>query len=210
MNKLVWNMRYPPTAGPDARGRPAGISPLVPPGAYQVRLTVDGQTFTESFELLKDPRVSATEEDLKAQFDLLVQVRDKLVENNTGLSRLRSVRNQIDEWVGRAGDEASRDVLSTTVQAIKDKLWPIEDQLASVHEPYAQTVPPVRLDAKLMALSQVVATGDFAPTQGQLGVYDELSGLVDHHLQELQQIIDQDVSGFVEQLNELGVPAIAP
>ncbi len=210
MNKLVWNMRYPPTAGPDARGRPAGISPLVPPGTYQVRLTVDGQTFTESFELLKDPRVSATKEDLTAQFDLLVQVRDKLVDNNTGLSRLRSVRSQVDEWVGRAGGEASRDVLSTAAQAIKDKLWPIEDQLASVHEPYAQTVPPVRLDAKLMALSQVVAAGDFGPTQGQLGVYDELSGLVDHHLQELQQIIDQDVAGFVEQLNELGVPAIVP
>ena len=79
-----------------------------------------------------------------------------------------------------------------------------------MHEPHAQTVPPVRLDAKLMALSQVVASGDFAPTQGQLGVYDELSALVDGHLEELQQIIDEDVAGFVEQLNELGLPAIAP
>ena len=148
--------------------------------------------------------------DLKAQFDLLIQVRDKLVENNNGLHRLRSVRGQLDEWVGRAGDAGSRDVLSTAAQAIKDKLWPIEDQLASVHEPYAQTVPPVRLDAKLMALAQVTASGDFAPTQGQLGVYDELSGLVDNHLQELQQIIDEDVAGFVEQLNELGVPTITP
>ena len=198
------------TAGPDARGRPAGISPLVPPGTYQVRLSVEGQTFTESFELLKDPRVSATEEELKAQFDLLVQVRDKLVENNTGLSRLRSVRGQIDEWVGRAGDAGSRDVLSAAAQAIKDKLWPIEDQLSSVHEPYAQVVPPVRLDAKLMALAQVTASGDFGPTQGQLGVYGELSELVDNHLEELQKIIDEDVAGFVEQLNELGVSVIAP
>ena len=209
MNKLVWNMRYPPTAGPDARGRPAGISPLVPPGTYQVRLTVDGQTFTDSFELLKDPRVSATEEDLKAQFDLLVQVRDKLVENNTGLSRLRSVRNQIDEWWAAPETRHPGTFCPPPSRPSRTSYGPLKTSL----HPSTNLTPRLCLQCALTPSSWHCHRWwppRLAPTQGQLGVYDELSGLVDHHLQELQQIIDQDVSGFVEQLNELGVPAIAP
>ena len=70
-------------------------------------------------------------------------------------------------------------------------------------------MPPVRLDAKLMALSQVVASGDFGPTQGQLGVIDELSKLVDDNLETLQYVIDNDVAAFIEQVSELGLPTIS-
>ncbi len=35
-------------------------APRVPPGTYQVRLTVSGRTLTQAFEIVKDPRVQAT------------------------------------------------------------------------------------------------------------------------------------------------------
>ncbi len=209
MNRFMWNMRYPATSGPDARGRPAGISPLAPTGAYKVELTVDGQTLTENFDLLRDPRISATDEDLQAQFDLMIEIRNKLVDNNDGLSRLRSVRSQINDWIDHTTDQATKDALTKSGDQIEKKLCAIEDQLTSVHEPNAQTVPPVRLDAKLMALSQVVASGDFGPTQGQLGVIDELSKLVDDNLETLQYVIDNDVAAFIEQVSELGLPPIS-
>ena len=59
MNRFVWNMRYP-----DATSFPGLImwagsvtGPLHRPGAYQVRLTVDGKSQTQSFAIKKDPRL---------------------------------------------------------------------------------------------------------------------------------------------------------
>jgi hypothetical protein len=69
-------------------------------------------------------------------------------------------------------------------------------------------VVPTRLSAKLVALSQVIASGDYAPTNGQSGVFDELSAQLDGHLKRLQDVIDTDVAGFIETLSELGLPAV--
>ena len=62
-NRFVWNLRGPDaTKLPDNKGRGGTIemlaAPRVPPGAYQVRLTVGGRTLTQPFEVVKDPRVA--------------------------------------------------------------------------------------------------------------------------------------------------------
>ncbi len=84
MNRFVWNMRYP-----DATTFPGIIlwagsmtGPLAAPGTYQVRLTVDGRTQTQSFAIKKDPRLDTTPEDYAKQLTLALQVRDKLSETN--------------------------------------------------------------------------------------------------------------------------------
>ena len=40
------------------------------PGKYQVRLTVDGKAQTQSFEVMKDPRLPTTPEDYAKQVTL--------------------------------------------------------------------------------------------------------------------------------------------
>ena len=39
--------------------------PRVVPGMYQVRLTVDGKTMTESFEVVPDPRITTVRPTLR-------------------------------------------------------------------------------------------------------------------------------------------------
>src|SRR5436190_4137756 len=41
--------------------------PKIVPGSYQAKLTVDGQTMTESFEVKPDPRLSTTSADYAKQ-----------------------------------------------------------------------------------------------------------------------------------------------
>ena len=72
LNRFVWDMRYP-----DAVRFPGMIlwagqttGPRVVPGSYQVKLTVDGQTMTESFEVKSDPRLTTTASDYAKQLDL--------------------------------------------------------------------------------------------------------------------------------------------
>ncbi len=48
--------------------------PLVPPGSYTVRLSVDGATYARAARVLRDPRVAATDSDLVAQYDLALRI----------------------------------------------------------------------------------------------------------------------------------------
>src|SRR2546429_958442 len=82
LNRFVWDMRYP-----DATRFPGMIlwagqttGPRVAPGTYQVKLTVDGQTMTETFEVKPDPRLTTTAADYARQLDLSLKIRDKLTE----------------------------------------------------------------------------------------------------------------------------------
>jgi photosystem II stability/assembly factor-like uncharacterized protein len=80
MHRFVWDIRYtaPPitqpgysmstAAGTDTPREPEGPQEL--PGEYQLRLTVDGKSYTQPFKLVMDPRVKTSTADLQKQFAL--------------------------------------------------------------------------------------------------------------------------------------------
>jgi hypothetical protein len=80
MHRFIWDVRYsaPPVtqpgysmstvAGRDVPREPEGPQAL--PGSYQLRLTANGQTYTQPFKLIMDPRVKTSPQDLEKQFAL--------------------------------------------------------------------------------------------------------------------------------------------
>ena len=99
MNRFVWNMRYPPRQQGARRQDHRGLSlvgPLASPGIYQVTLQVGDDSQTQTFRIVKDPRVEASQEDLDAQFQFLIQIRDKVSETHDGINQLRRVRQQVE------------------------------------------------------------------------------------------------------------------
>ena len=115
LNRFVWNLRY--TDAEQLPGDPftekSTTGALAPPGTYQVRLTVDGESQTESFELYVDPRVGSSQEDMQAQFELWQEVNAKLSETHRAVKRLRRARERVkamaetvaDQRGGRADNE---------------------------------------------------------------------------------------------------------
>ena len=67
-------------AGGDVPREPSGPQAL--PGPYQVRLTVDGKTYTQPFKLTMDPRVKTTPQDLEKQFSLELKLVQTLRQAN--------------------------------------------------------------------------------------------------------------------------------
>src|SRR4051794_3001795 len=103
LNRFEWDLRYADAVSFPGMVLWAGSvrGPLVVPGSYQVRLTVDGKTQTESFEVRKDPRVSTTPEQYTAQLQTAIQMRDKVSQTNQAVINIREVRDQIDELTER-------------------------------------------------------------------------------------------------------------
>jgi hypothetical protein len=67
LNKFVWDMRINRVTSVPKRP-PTAIAPIVPPGKYQAKLTVDGQEEIQEFEIFMNPKESYTQEQADAKF----------------------------------------------------------------------------------------------------------------------------------------------
>ncbi|MCH8206892.1 MAG: glycosyl hydrolase, partial [Chloroflexi bacterium] len=212
MNRFVWDLRYPDARNVEIEGaRDKGLAgPLAPPGTYEVRLTVGEETQSQSFEIMMDPRIAATQTDLEEQHAMLIRTRDKLSECHDAINRLMSVRRQVDEWVRRSEAHGGPESVSETATKLKDKLSVIEGeliQLKAVGD--LDTIShPARLNAKLAELTFVPSHADFGPTRQSHDVYEALSTQTDTQIQRLAEVIEQDLPVFVNLLHELEIPAI--
>src|SRR6185295_8892457 len=137
-NRFVWNMRYQESRkvkrGSTIEAGAPG--PLAPPGAYQVRLSIGDQTYTQPFELRKDPRTPAGQADLEAQFALLLQIRDKFSATAGAINQIRHLRRQAREWARRIAtrpeDQSRWSAVTEAANALRDQLIAIEEELIQV------------------------------------------------------------------------------
>jgi phage-related tail protein len=188
----------------------------VPPGTYQVQLTVGDRTYTRSCEVRKDPRISATQADLDAQFELLTRIRDKLSETHDAINQIRYIRQQVGEWVRRAkvqsDNPSAKETLTEAANALKEKLTAIEEELIQTRTRGTLDALnyPSRLNAKLAALTSVVVSADAAPTQQSYDVFHDLSARIDRQIERLQEVIETDVAALNSLIRTSGIQPILP
>jgi len=212
LNRFVWDYRYA-----DATRFPGMIlwagetrGPRCVPGTYKVKLTIDGKTMSESFEVKKDPRVAATNEDFARQFELSMKIRDKLSEINDAVTSIRDVRKQVDEFAKRVKDQPAAKPIELAAKALNGKLTDIEQELYQTKNQSSQDPLnyPIRLNNKLAALAGVVASADAAPTKQSYAVYDELARQIDEQLQKLRTVMSTDLNAFNKLAHDQDVPAV--
>ncbi len=94
LNRFVWDLTV---EGPNGAARGG---PIVVPGTYMARVTVDGVSHERSFQVLMDPRVAAdgvTVADLQAQFDLGIEVRTAIEDADATIERLQGAQERVAE-----------------------------------------------------------------------------------------------------------------
>ncbi len=168
MHRVVWNLRYPvpapiPGAAYDERP-PRGILAL--PGTYQVKLTVDGRTYTAPLTVKNDPRVHVTDADLKAQFDLATQLMADLERNHVAVNQILDLRDQLAGLQKRlAGDPQAQAIVSAAAD-LDRKADVIENVLYQSKAKTGEELLnyPTELNSKIAYLEDEVDFGDTAPT----------------------------------------------
>jgi hypothetical protein len=140
VNRFVWDMRIlRPTLVPKAvfnEGTKA--PPKVAPGAYQVRLTAGGQVYTQTVEVRPHPGGFATAQDLKAQYDLLKSIRERLSETHVAVLKIRDLRQQAKDLADRAERLGKGDALKRQAAMLADKLTVLEEKLKAQEAAAAQ------------------------------------------------------------------------
>jgi hypothetical protein len=104
VHRFVWDLHYPYPAGispdypisaapyntvPEPRG------PVVLPGRYTVRLSVNGQSFSQPLVVKMDPRVKTSVADLRLQFSLSKQLFDAMNRDPKKAGELESLYSML-------------------------------------------------------------------------------------------------------------------
>jgi hypothetical protein len=212
LNRFVWDTRYAEAArfpglilwSGELRG------PRAVPGTYQVRLTVDGQSYTQPFELKKDPRLRTTPEDFNRQFALLSKIRDKLTETHNAITQMREVRRQLDDLVKRIAEQPNAKTLADAGRALDARLRAVEEELYQTKNQSSQDPLnyPIRLNNKLAALGNIVASADAAPTEQSFTLYEELATKIDAQLRLFNQLMSNDLKAFNQLVRSNDIPAL--
>ena len=214
LNQFSWDMRYADAVTFRGlimwAGRTTG--PVAPPGRYQVRLTVDGQTVgTESFNLLKDPRTDATQADLDAQFEMLIQIRDALSAANNGVRTIRNVKYQMTDGGSKLTGRDSTN-FARAAEQFAARLSKVEEELYQVKNRSNQDPLnyPIRLNNEIAALSGHVGSAEGAPTQQARQVYDILKQRLDTQISALDAAMAEGLPAINAMLEKAGQAPIVP
>ncbi|HKS06013.1 MAG TPA: glycosyl hydrolase [Gemmatimonadaceae bacterium] len=210
-NTFSWDMRYPDASTFRGMILWAGNTrgPLALPGTYTVRLTAGGETQTQTFRLLADPRSKATAADLAAQFDFLIKIRDRVTAANDAVKTSRWIKYELEERQSKATGALARE-LQTMGRAFGDSLTSSEGEIYQIQNRSNQDPLnyPIKLNNKIAALNGVVASAPARPTKQSLDVYAELTALLDVQLGRSTATIARDLPRINDLLRRLGLPEI--
>ena len=172
---------------------------MAPIGAYQVSLKASGLEKSTSFELEMDPNLEGVSaEDLQKQFDLAIQIRDKVSQANEAVILIRKVRDQ----AGKIGNMDT--ATATELKGLLEKMRVIEEDLYQVRNQSGQDPLnfPIKLNNRLAALQRSVETGQARPTDAAYVVFEELSKELTGHLAKLDQVIKVDLKSLNDKLQQ--------
>lgn len=211
-NMFNWNMRYP-----DAKSFEGMIlwaasmaGPRAVPGIYKVKLTVGKDSQEQSFEILKDPRSDASQEELIAQFQFVREIQDKITETHQAIIDIRSMRQQMNHFRSLWKDDPQMKPLMEKADEIDKKISIIENELYQTKNRSGQDPLnfPIKLNNKLGSVGSGVNQGNYGPTKQSIQVKNELTNKIDQQLQQFQQVISTDLPAINRMVKEKGVEAI--
>ncbi len=214
MNRFVWDLRYerPPALrygytigaafGEDTEMLPQG--PLVLPGTYQVKLTVDGRSYTAPIEVKMDPRVKVTTLALRQQGTLEKQITDEMVRAFSVVKEVNNLREQLSKM---------RSSLKPADAPLGEELSALDKKAAELVE-VEQTYPPVgivsaaSINGSLASLLILVESADVAPTAQANEAFTTYERLLSQQIGKWDRLKTVDVANLNGELRRRGLSQI--
>jgi photosystem II stability/assembly factor-like uncharacterized protein len=214
LHRFVWDLRHEGArtirkARVDS-GDPK-VGPLVDPGTYTIRLTVDGKPHLTKVEVRLDSRQKDTADlPTKAQITLALKIRDELSTLTDAVEQLRSVRKQLlarDKLLG-----ADAKALGDASKALQKKLDALEEDL---HNPKAEVAYDIlaqkggaKLYSQLAWLFDLVKDTDGEPTQGIVELHEDHAKALKKGLARWVTLVEKDLAALNAQAKKLDVPGV--
>jgi photosystem II stability/assembly factor-like uncharacterized protein len=205
MNQFVWDMAY------DGAERLDGMilwwasldGPQAIPGSYKVSLKVNDQVLTQTFTIVADKRAESTLTEMQKQFDFIRDINKTIDKAHKSIKKIRNVRDQLSAFEAQYKEnEDVKDLLDKS-KILKEEFTKIEEALYQTKNRSNQDPLnfPIRLTNKLGHLNALVGMGDFAPTEQDIAVKDELTQKINEQLDAFNKLVSDEISAFNTAFN---------
>jgi hypothetical protein len=216
MHRFVWDLAYPM---PDVLSRDYPISaiyhntPLYPlgatvlPGAYRVKLTVNGKFYTQPLEIRMDPRVKTSPDDLRREFELDRKIADALHRDYLAVQQVRSLRSQMKALLAKNPNPE----ITKSIQDLETQAAGLEGNEGGYGTRFLATPEGrslSRLNTGLGTVLGALDSADAAPTTQQSAMFVEVEKALSEQLNTWGQLKSKDVTDVNAKLKQAGLPAI--
>lgn len=211
LNRFAWDGRHPAAERFDGMvlwGDEKLPGPRVVPGRYRATLSFAGESQTQEFEILPDPRSTTTAEQYRAQLNAARDVGAQLSAVHVRVGRLLELEKALAALAPRIKDQPA---LVSAVDALEKRRAAATEAL---HQPRLRSEQdplnyPVRLNNKLATLMFWISQGDYPPTDAQMALKDELFALAASANATADDVLGAGVDGLNAQLAKAGLTVLA-
>lgn len=198
-NTINWNLKSDPAKDFKGMilwwGSLAGATSV--PGDYKVKMDYRGQSWTEAFKILQDPRLTYSNSDMKQQQDFVNEINEKVSDAHGTIDQIKILRTKMSDFK----KEHESDLIADKISEIDSTMTAIEKNLYQTKNRSRQDPLnfPIKLTNKLAHLNSLVQLSDAPPTDQMYAVKKEMIDLIDIELKKFEQVKQTDIKA----LNEL-------
>ena len=198
LNRFVWDMRYPLPSTVPGRG-PTPIQPIAKPGRYQIRLTVDGESQTQAFQLAMNPHEPYTQEQADERFAFWMDLHQNVEECSQKVTEAVELREDVKERL-EAFKESGAD--AGAVQAAEEKAAAVieivnefEGSFIAMGRTLAEIINlPAKVFTKMIWLHNMMEVSEGPVSQPMREAYDRINAERD----AANQRYDTEIAGALE------------
>ncbi len=139
-----------------------------------------------------------------------MKTRALVVETHEAVTRIREIRQQVEDLAERLSKAGRGDKFQETAQSVSEALTTIEEKLYQTKLESNQdplNFPPM-LDNQILYLYGIVIGSEAKPTDGSYARYEELKAELAKHLSALEKVITTELADFNALVEEEAVPPV--
>jgi hypothetical protein len=209
-NTVTWDLRYANAVGIPGMilwgGNTTG--PAAAPGKYQIRLTADGHAVTSTLTVKRNPLFTdVSDADLREQFALAIQIRDKVTEADSAVLRIRAMKQQVADRLTKSPDaklQAAGDKLTTNLSAVEGEIYQVKNQAGEDPLNF-----PIKVNNRLASLLELVTEADMRPIGNAEPIFRDLTADLKVQTDRLHKVLITDLPAFNVEAKRVGVDSVS-
>ena len=209
-NRFIWNMRYP--GYQEFKGMvfysSPNIGPKAVPGNYKARLTVNGDSMEQTFNIVKDPRIALSQNDFQEQFDFVMQVRDQVSRANKAIINIRNIKKDLEYLKEKTKDNPEIQKMAkdfeTALSVIENNIHMTKNQSRQDPLNYG-----IRINNRLAFLMVDSQRGDQRPTKQAQEFFVEVTKELDKEINDLNALVQKQATLINQKVDENQIKMIS-
>lgn len=199
---------------------PFQTGPLVAPGKYTAKITVNGQSYTQTINVLRDPKTPGSDADLQASVKMQLRIRDDINKSSDMVNQMEWMRKQLDDVQRALRTQKDKADLLKSVEAMDQKIQTVEYKIlnkALTTSDDKYFIEAYKVYFNLMWLNGEVGPGagdvaggaDYAPTDTARNLLEMIEKDLTAATADYRNFMDKEMPAFNHSLAEHGVTPLS-